>query len=164
MVLALQNPGIRTAMEETTMNRKVLIEKLARAKKSASRGVTLVEVLIVVAIMAVISGGVTLVAFPLYKESRIKIAVQGCQTVKQAAELYQNLEGVADQCPTIQDLVTSKKLDGKRTDDPWGMAYKIDCSEGEIRAISAGNDRKFGTPDDIKDDFKPADVTRVKNL
>lgn len=138
--------------------------RLRRARRAAARGVTLVEVLIVVAIMAVISGGVTLVAFPLYKESRIKIAAQGCMTVRQAAELYQNLEGSADVCPTIPDLVTSKKLDGKRTEDPWNTTYKLECTEGEIHAVSAGNDRKFGTPDDIRDDFKDVDIKRVKNL
>ena len=155
-------------METSSMNEdnrvyraRLLRERLLRA---GARGVTLVEVLIVVAIMAVISGGVTLVAFPLYKESRIKIGIQGCLVVRQAAELYQNLEGSADQCPTIQDLVTSKKLDGHHTEDPWNVTYKIDCSEGEIHVYSAGNDHKFGTPDDIRDDFKPADVTRVKNL
>lgn len=144
--------------------RAELITRVRRARRAAARGVTLVEVLIVVAIMAVISGGVTLVAFPLYKESRIKIGVQGCQVVRQAAELYQNLEGSADQCPTIQDLVSSKKLDGKKTEDPWGTTYKVDCSEGEIHAISAGNDKKFGTQDDLRDDFKDADIKRVKNL
>jgi len=141
-----------------------LASRIRRARRAAARGVTLVEVLIVVAIMAVISGGVTLVAFPLYKESRIKIGVQGCQVVRQAAELYQNLEGSADQCPTIQDLVTSKKLDGKKTEDPWNTTYKVDCSDGEIHAISAGNDRKFGTQDDLRDDFKDADIKKVKNL
>lgn len=129
-----------------------------------ARGVTLVEVMIVVAIMAVIAGGATILAFPLYKESRIKTAVLGCGTVKQAAELYQNLEGTADQCPTIQDLVASKKLDGKKTDDPWGMPYKISCAEGDIHVTSNGNDRKEGTPDDVRDDFKDADVKRVKGL
>jgi general secretion pathway protein G len=149
---------------ERTMNEEKIVSRLRRMARRGARGVTLVEVLIVVAIMAVISGGVTLVAFPLYKESRIKIAAQGCMTVRQAAELYQNLEGSADVCPTIQDLVTSKKLDGKRTEDPWNVTYKIDCGEGEIHAVSAGNDRKFGTQDDIRDDFKDADIKRVKNL
>jgi general secretion pathway protein G len=151
-------------METIVMNEDIRVCRLRRLRRAAARGVTLVEVLIVVAIMAVISGGVTLVAFPLFKESRIKIAVQGCQAVKQAAELHQNLEGSADQCPTIQDLVTSKKLDGHHTEDPWNVTYKIDCSEGEIHVYSAGNDHKFGTPDDIRDDFKPGDVSRVKNL
>lgn len=148
---------------ETTMNTE-LLSRIKRVRRAAARGVTLVEVLIVVAIMAVISGGVTLVAFPLYKESRIKIGVQGCQVVRQAAELYQNLDGSADQCPSIQDLVTSKKLDGKKIDDPWGSPYKIDCSQGEIHGISAGNDKKFGTADDLRDDFKAAEIAKVKNL
>ncbi len=146
------------------MNEDNRVSRARRLARAGARGVTLVEVLIVVAIMAVISGGVTLVAFPLYKESRIKIGVQGCQTVKQAAELFQSLEATGDACPTIQDLVTSKKLDGQHTEDPWGMPFRIDCSEGEIRVWSNGNDRKPNTPDDLKDNFKPADVTRVKNL
>ncbi|APR82079.1 Hypothetical protein A7982_07428 [Minicystis rosea] len=148
-----------------TMVSAELMKLIARQKaRRGARGVTLVEVLIVVAIMAVISGGVTLVAFPLYKESRIKIGVQGCQVVRQAAELYQNLEGSADQCPTIQDLVTSKKLDGKKVDDPWGAPYKVDCTGGEVHGVSSGNDKKFGTQDDLRDDFKDADIKRVKNL
>jgi general secretion pathway protein G len=129
---------------------------LSNQKRRALRGVTLVEVLIVVAIMAVISGGVTLVAFPLYKESRIKIAVQGAGTVKQAAELEKNIDGTSD-CPQVSDLVASKKLDAKKTEDPWGTTYKVDCSDGDIH-------KKFGSQDDIRDDFKPTDIDRVKKL
>jgi general secretion pathway protein G len=140
------------------------VKKTVRLSRIGARGVTLVEVLIVVAIMALIAGGATLVAFPLYKESQIKSAKVSCEAVRQAAELYINLEGSADQCPTIQDLVTSKKLDAKKTDDPWNTPYKIDCSEGEVHAISAGRDKKFGTPDDVRDDFKDADIKRVKAL
>jgi general secretion pathway protein G len=138
--------------------------KFQRLSRRARRGVTLVEVLIVVAIMAVISGGVTLVAFPLFKESRIKIAIQGCQAVKNAAELYQNLDATTDACPTMQDLIQSRKLDAKKTDDPWGSPYTVVCVDGEIHAVSAGNDHKMGTADDIRDDFKPADVKRLKEL
>lgn len=134
------------------------------ARRRAARGVTLVEVLIVVAIMAVIAGGATLLAFPAFKEAQVKTAVVGAHTVKQAAELYQNLEGSGDQCPTIQDLVTSRKIDGKKVDDPWGTPFKVECAEGDIRVVSAGRDKKFGSPDDVRDDFKPADVKRVKDL
>jgi general secretion pathway protein G len=151
-------------METSVMNEDIRISRLRRMARASARGVTLVEVLIVVAIMAVISGGVTLVAFPLYKESRVKIAVQGCQAVKQAAELYQNLDNPGDTCPTLQDLVTARKLDGQHVDDPWGVPYRIDCSEGEIRVWSNGNDRKQGTPDDLRDNFKPADIARINKL
>ena len=151
-------------METNVFKRLLEIRRLRRAARALQRGVTLVEVLIVVAIMAVISGGVTLVAFPLFKESRIKAAVIGCHAVEQAAKLYSSLEATGDTCPTIQDVVSSKKLDAKNIADPWGTNYKIECVEGEIHGVSAGNDHKFGTPDDIRDDFKAADITRVKNL
>jgi general secretion pathway protein G len=141
-----------------------LVTRIRRARRAAARGVTLVEVLIVVAIMAVISGGVTLVAFPLYKKAKVDAAMVGCHAVKQAADLYQNLDGSADQCPTIQDLVKSKKIDASKTDDPWNVTYRIDCSEGEVRVYSSGNDRKPGTPDDLGDNFTPAQVKKVKDL
>ncbi len=151
-------------METSVIKRLLAIRAAKRSARAMQRGVTLVEVLIVVAIMAVISGGVTLVAFPLFKEARIKSAIQGCLVVRQAAELYHNLDATGDACPTIQDVVAAKKLDGKKTDDPWGMPYKIECIDGEIHGTSSGNDRKPGTKDDIRDDFKDADVKRLKDL
>lgn len=133
-------------------------------KRAAVRGVTLVEVLIVVAIMAVIAGGATILVFPQFKKARIKSAVIGASTIKQAADLYQNLNGSADICPTMQDLVTSRSIDAKKTDDPWGSPYKIICLDGEIHVTSPGNDRKDGTPDDVRDDLKPAEVEKLANL
>lgn len=146
---------------ETNVSLRTRVRRLQRA---AARGVTLVEVLIVVAIMAVIAGGATILVFPQFKKARIKSAVIGASTIKQAAELYQNLNGTADVCPTIQDLVVSKSIDAKKTDDPWGSPYKVVCIEGEIHVTSPGNDRKDNTPDDVRDDLKPAEVEKISNL
>ncbi len=159
-------------METITMNDEIPVcrRAISLAKKGAARGVTLVEVLIVVAIMAVISGGVTLVAFPLYKKAKVDAALVGCHAIKQAAELYQNLEGSADVCPTIADLVRTKKIDASKADDPWGLPYRIDCGTGEIRACSNGNNRKpestgtSVTGDDVCDNYSQADVKKVKDL
>jgi general secretion pathway protein G len=133
-------------------------------RRAASRGVTLVEVLIVVSIMAVISGGAVVLAFPLYKEARIKTAVVSAKEIKKAAQLYQEMDATTEGCPTIQDLVTAKRLDLTTANDPWGKPFRIVCGEGDIRVLSSGNDRKDGTPDDIRDDFSPTDVKRVKEL
>ena len=135
-----------------------------RRNRKKARGVTLVEVLIVVSIMAVISGAAALFAVPMFKEAKIKTAATGCQTVKAAADLYMSMDASGDACPTIQDLVANKRLEASKTEDPWGVPYKINCAEGEIHVTSAGNDRKEGTPDDLRDDFKPADIQRVKKL
>ena len=140
------------------------VRSLVKRSRSAARGVTLVEVLIVVAIMAVIAGGATLLAIPMYKKSRIEAAAVGCSAVKAAAELHQTFEGSEGACPTVKDLVASKKIDATKTDDPWGKPYKIECEEGSIRVRSAGNDRQEGTPDDVLSGFKAEDVKRVANL
>ena len=133
-------------------------------RATVDRGVTLVEVLIVVAIMAVIAGGATLLVFPAFNKAKIDSAVVGAGVVKQAAELFMNMDATDEACPTINDLVSSKKIDGQKTDDPWGKPYKVVCQEGEIRVVSSGKDRQDGTPDDVRDNFKPSDVKRVADL
>lgn len=138
--------------------------KIRILRRAAARGVTLVEVLIVVSIMAVISGGAVVLAFPLYKEARIKTAVVSAKEIKKAAQLYQEMDATTEGCPTIADLVTAKRVDSKTADDPWGKPFRITCGEGDIRVLSSGNDRRDATPDDIRDDFTPTDVKRVKEL
>jgi general secretion pathway protein G len=158
-------------METSVMNEDIRLVLLApRLRRAAARGVTLVEVLIVVAIMAVIAGGVTVVAFPQFRKAKVDTAMVGCHAVKNAADLYQNLEASGDQCPTIQDLVRTKKIDGAHTEDPWGMPYRIDCSSGEIRVCSNGNNKKpesngtSVTGDDLCDNYSAADVKKVKDM
>ena len=137
---------------------------LAHVRRRARRGVTLVEVLIVVAIMAVIAGGATLLVFPAFKKA-VEAAKVGAEAVHQAADLYVNTEDAGDACPTVKDLVDSKKLDAKKTDDPWGSPYRVVCEDGgDMRVYSNGNDKKEGTPDDVRDDFKPTDIKRVAEL
>lgn len=141
----------------------VKLTKMASARRKLRRGVTLVEVLIVVAIMAVIAGGATLLVFPQFAKARVQSAQIGADVVKQATELYLNTDGDASTCPTVKDLAEAKKLDPKKTDDPWGRPYRISC-EDDIRVYSNGKDGKENTPDDVRDDFKPADIKRVADL
>lgn len=137
---------------------------LRRTKgKRKARGVTLVEVLIVLAIMALIAGSAVFVVIPQLAKARVETAVLSAQTIKKAAELHMNLDG--EGCPTVQDLVNGKKLEKGKTDDPWGTPFKIDCKEAnEVVVTSAGKDKKEGTADDIRDDFKKADIKRIADM
>jgi general secretion pathway protein G len=138
--------------------------RIRNVKKAAQRGVTLVEVLIVLAIMAIIAGGATALVFPRYKESQIKGAVLSAGVIKTSANAYLHLDSTTGACPSIKDLADAKQIDAKKTDDPWGTPFKIQCDGDEITVTSAGRDRKEGTPDDVKDDFKEADIKRVAAL
>lgn len=146
------------------MSTNISKSKLARIRRRARRGVTLVEVLIVVAIMAVIAGGATLLVFPAFKKAKVETAKVGAESVRQAAELYLNTDAEGGACPTVKTLVEAKKLDAKKTDDPWGSPYRITCEGDETRVISNGKDGKENTPDDVRDDFKKSDIERVANL
>ncbi|MFO0554893.1 MAG: prepilin-type N-terminal cleavage/methylation domain-containing protein [Polyangiaceae bacterium] len=143
--------------------REAVMERVRRVlrRQRARRGVTLVEVLIVVAIMAIIAGGATLLVFPQFKKARVEAAKVGAEAVRQAAELYMNTDAEGGACPTVQDLVAAKKLDAKKVDDPWGKPYRVVCEGDDIRVWSNGRDGKEGSPDDVADDFKPSQIKEV---
>jgi general secretion pathway protein G len=141
---------------------KVKTNRIRKLGRAASRGVTLVEVLIVLAIMAIIAGGATALVFPRLKEARVKQAVLSAGVIKTSAQQYMQLDNAgSDACPSLKDLVDSKHLDAKKTDDPWGQPFKIHCDGDEISVVSAGADKKEGTPDDVKDDFKEEQIKKA---
>ena len=126
------------------------LEAHARAAgRAAKRGVTLFEVLIVVAILAMVAGGVAVFALPRFKEAQIKTAKSGAQTIRQAVMQWQ-LTNSDSSCPSVSQLVQEKFLDpGTDTNDPWGQAYEIDCSEDDVKVSSSGPDKSKGGKDDI---------------
>lgn len=142
-----------------------LAQRIHRLRKlSKRRGVTLVEVLIVLAIMALIAGSAVFLVFPQLAKAKIDTTVLSAQTIKKAVELYKNIDG-ADGCPTVDDLVNAKKLEKGRTNDSWGTPFKIQCKEGdEITVISAGKNKKEGDADDVTSEFTKADIERVAKL
>jgi len=127
------------------------LEARARAAgRAARRGVTLFEVLIVVAILAMVAGGVAVFALPRFKEAQIKTAKSGAQTIRQAVMQWQ-LTNSDSSCPTVSQLVQEKFLDpGADTNDPWGQAYEIDCSDDDVIVTSSGPDKSKGGKDDIQ--------------
>jgi len=152
------------------VDRKQVGSKLRRTKAHAARaslrGVTLVEVLIVLAIMTVISSSAAYLVFPQYKKARIKTAYLGTIVIKGAAEQYLELErqGESDACPTVDDLIDAKLIDGRKVDDPWGKPFRIRCAGDEINVISDGNDRINDTEDDIWDCFADEDLQKLSAL
>lgn len=121
-----------------------------RLRRPFERGVTLVEVLIVVAIIAMVAGGVTVFALPRYREAQLKTAETGARTIRGAVQNWQ-VSNNETSCPTISQLVQEKHLDpGANTNDPWNQPYQLNCTEDEVIVSSSGPDVKKGTKDDIQ--------------
>jgi general secretion pathway protein G len=115
--------------------------------RRVSRGVTLVEVLIVVAIMAMLAGGVAFALIPQFQKASIKTAKENAIKLRQAVALWRT--DSPGECPTVGRLKTDKLLDKVGGDDPWGKPYTIRCENGEVYVESKGPDQRQGTEDDI---------------
>jgi general secretion pathway protein G len=124
------------------------MRKRLRERRS-SQGVTLVEVLIVVAIIAMVAGGVAVFALPKYKDAQIKNAETGARIVRTAIQQWQAANNETS-CPTMSQLVQEKQLDpGQTTKDSWNQDYTLTCTDDEVIISSNGPDKKKGTKDDI---------------
>jgi general secretion pathway protein G len=127
------------------------VTKFARdiAVRSAARGVTLVEVLIVVAIMSLIATTVVVAVIPKFQKAQEDTALNSAREIRNAATRWRATRG-GDECPSISQLVADKEIDtASKTDDPWGSTYKIVCSPDEITVSSPGRDKREGTQDDL---------------
>ena len=136
------------SMQGTLMSQQALAKRLARLRRT--RGVTLFEVLIVVAILAMVAGGVAVFALPRFQDSQKKTAEAGARTIRMAVQQWQAANNETS-CPTVSQLIQDKQLDtGQNTNDPWGQAYNLNCSDDEVTITSNGPDKKKGGKDEIQ--------------
>jgi hypothetical protein len=96
-----------------------------------------------------VAGGVAVFALPRFQDSQKKTAEAGARTIRMAVQQWQAANNETS-CPTVSQLIQDKQLDsGQNTNDPWGQAYNLNCSDDEVTVMSNGPDKKKGTKDDI---------------
>ena len=83
--------------------------------------------------------------YPMSEQARTD-----AMAVRSAAELYLAQDPGAP-CPWMEDLVRERILSSStRTEDPWGMPFRITCDGDEITVVSSGPDRRLDTEDDVR--------------
>jgi general secretion pathway protein G len=114
------------------------------------RGVTLIEVMIVVVILGLIASGVAVAVFPRFKEAQVKTTKTSAMELRRATEMWRGMHA-SDQCPTVEMLRADKAFDtASKVSDAWDTPFKITCEDDETIVSSAGPDKKEGTADDIR--------------
>jgi general secretion pathway protein G len=133
--------------------------RVVRAAAAGEKGVTLIEIMIVLAIIGLIMG--VLVGPKVmrsFSEARVKTAFLMLKEYEGAYTRW-----VADNegdCPENLDALL-KYTNKKDIKDPWGLPFVMKCGEGvpsetHFGVISFGPDKKEGTEDDLHSwDAKP---------
>lgn len=113
-----------------------------------TRGMTLIEILVVLAIIGLIMGGVAIMAFQAFDDAKQKSAVNDIATLSQSVEMYRLQKG---KCPKSSQDIKAAGILKKVVKDPWGGDYVIKCpgENGSVDISSAGKDGEMGTEDDI---------------
>ncbi len=120
-----------------------------RSPRRARRGVTLVEVGAVAALVALVAGGATLWLKPKLDAKRTNLAEKSAEVIRDAAVQWQNDNGSG--CPTISQLELDKALPRNASAaDPWGNRFRVSCDDSSVTVLSAGRDGRLGTADDVR--------------
>ena len=133
-----------------------LTQKLAAAHKAllsnARRGMSLVEVLIVLTIMASIAGVVGVFAIGALEESQIKKAGIEVGNLSKMAEQYMLMSSPPSLPDSLDDLASGRNPVVKKVPkDPWGNDYVYrKTGNREFELFSMGPDGSEGTEDDVR--------------
>lgn len=121
-------------------------------RRIAARGMTLVEIMVVVAIIGMLMGTVGVFAVGQLNKAKVSDTKMVIKNIEQALVHFQTDN--TDSCPkALSDLYTQKYLT-KDPVDAWGQPLIFKCP-GEHNPdgadiISKGKDKQEGTGDDIK--------------
>ena len=131
-------------------NTRSAAARLRRIRLAAMRGVTLIEILIVLAIVGLIAGGIAVFAIPKFKDAQIQTTKQSAQQLHTIAESWHATH--TQDCPTAELLKKEKEISvTSNINDAWGKPFKIECTDdGDVVVTSSGPDGKDNTADDIR--------------
>ena len=118
---------------------------LRRAGKAAARGMTLIEIMVVLVILGLIAGAIGYNVFNQLKEAQIRTAKLDLQAISNGVDLYHVETG---QWPEgIQQLAPKYLKDLHK--DPWGTDYAYIRSGEGFDVYSYGPNKAQGGGDDI---------------
>jgi general secretion pathway protein G len=125
---------------------------LAMAGRTAEAGMTMLEIMIVLAIIGLVMSVVGVGVFQSFKKAQKKIAQVAVNEI--ASKTVQFMTDNNNECPKSVDDLVAQKYMPKKQKDPWNHDFILRCpgtvNTDGIDVVSLGPDGQEGTPDDIK--------------
>jgi general secretion pathway protein G len=122
-------------------------------KRERERGMMLIEIMVVVAIIGLVMGGVAVVAWRAYQRALLREAHIEIHALKEGIQHWK-LNGNDRVCPATLDELFAGKYITKAPKDPWGQPFVYVCpaqNDEGYEVASKGPDRIAATEDDIRD-------------
>jgi general secretion pathway protein G len=133
------------------VRRRTVCQRTGRRALRRMKGMTLIEIMIVVIIMAVIATAAGVALYPQLERANIDATRTDSHTVAGAVELY--MAQNQGECPTMQDLIDGRVMNrSQRTTDAWEHDFSIECTDEGVLVVSAGPDGQMGNEDDVRSD------------
>jgi len=124
-----------------------------RVGQSNGAGFSLLEIMIVLALIGMIGAGVAVVVNRSFQNAKVKIAKERIKEISQGVTTF--MIDSNSSCPkSLDDLVAQKYVSRASAKDPWGKEFTVRCpgqndTDG-ADITSSGPDKADGTADDIK--------------
>lgn len=137
---------------ENQMSKSHRISRTVTA--AGQRGMTLIEIMVVVLIMGLIMGTVGYAVFKYLRRAEVKTTKMKVQRVLDAVQEYMADpdSGTEGQCPQDLKVLAPDRVKHKMLKDAWNRPLKVQCQGEKICVYSSGRNKRDenGGGDDIK--------------
>jgi general secretion pathway protein G len=140
------------------MMHRTLQQQMRRGRRAAQRGMTLVEIMVVVVIISLVTGVVGVAVLNRLEKARHEVALTQIKQISDALELYKlSMRNFPSTAEGLQALVTpkggEKPFMNSIPKDPWGQdfvyVYPGTHNPQGFDIMSYGADQVQGGADDI---------------
>jgi general secretion pathway protein G len=143
---------IHAQRKEKAMKEASGVRAAAQSARHADGGMTMLEIMIVLAIIGLVTSVIGVGVYANWKKSQIKVARIAVNEIAQKTIQY--MTDNSNECPKSMDDLVAQKYMPKKQKDPWNRDFILRCP-GTINAdgidvVSLGPDGQEGTADDIK--------------
>ena len=127
----------------------------ARSYRVRARGMTLIEIMVVVAILGLMAAAVSVSVLTQYGNAQQKTVSMDFKTLESQLDLYIVQKGGLPSQTDGLNLLVRSGISRELPTDPWGHPYQYKVNGGEVTLTSYGSDGEPGGSDSA------ADITRT---